>query len=54
MKVGFQKSHLTRELKKKADALGIKNITYYGKNPILYAHPSNESWIQFCKRKINE
>jgi hypothetical protein len=43
-----------RELKKKADALGIKNITYYGKNPILYAHPSNESWIQFCKRKINE
>ncbi len=43
-----------RELKKKADAIGVKNITYYGKNPIIYAHPSNESWIQFCKRKINE
>jgi acetyl esterase/lipase len=43
-----------RELKKRADAVGVKNITYYGKNPIIYAHPSNESWTQFCKRKINE
>lgn len=43
-----------RELKKRADAIGVKNIAYYGKNPIIYAHPSNESWIQFCKRKINE
>jgi hypothetical protein len=44
----------TRELKKRADAVGVKNITYYGKNPIIYSHPSNESWVQFCKRKINE
>lgn len=43
-----------RELKKRADAVGVKNITYYGRNPIIYSHPSNESWIQFCKRKINE
>lgn len=43
-----------RELKERADAVGVKNIAYYGKNPIIYAHPSNESWIQFCKRKINE
>jgi len=43
-----------RELKKKADAIGVKNIVYYGKNPVIYAHPSNESWTQFCKRKINE
>jgi len=43
-----------RELKKRADAVGVKNITYYGKNPIIYAHPSNETWTQFCKRKINE
>lgn len=43
-----------RELKKKADAVGVKNIAYYGRNPILYAHPSNENWTQFCKRKINE
>lgn len=43
-----------RELKQRADAVGIKNVTNYGKNPILYADPSNESWTQFCKRKINE
>jgi Carboxylesterase family len=43
-----------RELKKRADAVGVKNITYYGKNPILYFDPSNESWTEFCKRKINE
>ena len=43
-----------RELKERADAVGVENVTYYGKNPILYSHPSNESWTQFCKRKINE
>lgn len=43
-----------RELKKKADAVGVKNISYYGKNPVLYSHSSNETWTQFCKRKINE
>lgn len=43
-----------RELKKRADAVGVKNITYYGKNPTLYTDPSNESWTEFCKRKINE
>jgi len=43
-----------RELKQRADAVGVENVTYYGKNPILYSDPSNESWTQFCKRKINE
>lgn len=43
-----------RELKERADAVGVKNVTYYGKNPILYSDPSNESWTQFCRRKINE
>jgi para-nitrobenzyl esterase len=43
-----------RELKERADAVGVKNITYYGKNPIIYSQPGNESWTQFCKRKINE
>lgn len=43
-----------RELKKRADILGVKNISYYGKNPIIYSDPSNENWTQFCKRKINE
>jgi hypothetical protein len=43
-----------KALKERADAVGVKNITYYGKNPLIYAHPSNESWTQFIKRKINE
>ncbi len=43
-----------RELKKRADAVGVKNVTYYGKNPVVYAHSSNETWTQFCKRKISE
>ncbi|MFN3968375.1 hypothetical protein [Flavobacterium sp.] len=43
-----------RELKERADAVGVENITYYGKNPIIFSDPSNESWTEFCKRKINE
>lgn len=43
-----------RELKQRADAVGVANVSYYGKNPILYSDPSNESWTEFCKRKINE
>jgi hypothetical protein len=43
-----------RELKERADAIGVKNIAFYGKNPIIYAHPGNENWVQFCKRKVNE
>lgn len=43
-----------RELKKRADAVGVKNIAYFGRNPIIYAYPGNETWTQFCRRKINE
>lgn len=43
-----------RELKRRADSVGVENVVYYGKNPVIYADPSNESWTQFCKRKINE
>lgn len=43
-----------RELKKRADEIGLKNIVYYGKNPVIFAHPSSETWTQFCKRKISE
>lgn len=42
-----------RELKERADAVGVENIVYYGKNPILYSHPSNENWTQFCKRILS-
>lgn len=43
-----------RELKQRADAVGVENITYYGKNPVLYAHPGNETWTQFCKRILGQ
>jgi alpha/beta hydrolase fold len=43
-----------RELRERANLVGLRNVTYYGKNPTIYSHPSNESWTQFCKRKINE
>lgn len=43
-----------RALKEKADAVGVDNVTYYGKNPVLFSDQSNESWTQFCIRKINE
>ena len=43
-----------RALKERADAVGVENVTYYGKNPVLYTSPSNESWTEFCKRKIEE
>lgn len=32
-----------RELKEKADAIGLKSVTYYGKSPTIYSHPSNET-----------
>ena len=43
-----------RELRKKANAIGLRNVAYYGKNPTIYADPGNEGWTQFCRRKINE
>jgi acetyl esterase/lipase len=39
-----------RELKQRADAVGVENVVYYGKSPVIYSHPGNESWTQFCKR----
>ena len=43
-----------RELKERADFLGVENISYYGKNPILCSDPSGETWVDFCIRKLNE
>ena len=43
-----------REIRERANALGVNNVAYYGKNSTIYSNPSNESWTQFCKRKINE
>lgn len=43
-----------KELKKRADEVGVANVCYYGKNPILYSDPSNETWVDFIIRKIKE
>jgi len=43
-----------REIKKKADLVGINNVCYYGKNPIIYSDPSGETYLEFVIRKINE
>ncbi|MCF6214240.1 MAG: alpha/beta hydrolase [Flavobacteriaceae bacterium] len=43
-----------RELKKRADVLGVNNVVYYGSNPLLYANPSNEDFTTFVVRKLNE
>lgn len=43
-----------RELKKRADALGVRNVVYYGSDPLLYADPSKEDFTTFVMRKLNE
>jgi acetyl esterase/lipase len=42
-----------RELRERAEAVGVENVVYYGKNPIIFSAPSNESWTQFCRRILN-
>ncbi len=42
-----------RAIKEFADAAGVANVTTYG-NPILFSDPSNEGFVDFLKRKINE
>lgn len=42
-----------REIKKFADAAGVPNVATFG-NPILFSDPSNEDFVDFLMRKINE
>lgn len=42
-----------REIKAFADAVGVPTVAKYG-NPILYSDPSNESFVDFLLRKLNE
>ncbi|MBO6606119.1 alpha/beta hydrolase fold domain-containing protein [Psychroserpens sp.] len=42
-----------REIKAFADAAGVPTVATYG-NPILYSDPSNESYVDFLMRKLNE
>ncbi|TKG94300.1 alpha/beta hydrolase [Puteibacter caeruleilacunae] len=39
-----------REIKEKDDEVGVENVCYYGKDPIIYEDSSNESYIDFVLR----
>ena len=52
--IAYHHAFHVRELKERADAIGIPNVCYYGKNPILYSDPSNEMLVDFVIRKVNE
>ncbi len=52
--IAYHHAFHVREVKKMADAVGIPNVCYYGKNPILYEDPSGETLQEFIVRKINE
>lgn len=41
-------------LKEHADIIGLGNVSYYGRNPILFDDPSNEIAVDFLIRKLNE
>lgn len=43
-----------REIKERADALGIPNVVYYGRDPIIFSDPSNETFTDFILRKLTE
>lgn len=43
-----------REIKIRADMVGVPIICYYGKDPILYSDPSGEGYVDFLIRKLNE
>ncbi len=42
-----------REIKEFANAAGVPNVATYGR-PLLYSDPSNEEFVPFLIRKINE
>ena len=43
-----------REIKEKTDLMGVANVSYYGKDPIIYSDPSEETYTEFIIRKIKE
>jgi acetyl esterase/lipase len=43
-----------RMLKQRADDLGIENVAYYGPDAELFSDPSNEFWVDFVLRILNE
>ncbi|MCL3779228.1 alpha/beta hydrolase [Prolixibacteraceae bacterium JC049] len=52
--IAYHHAFHVRELKEYADAVGVMNVCYYGKDPIIYSDSSNESYVDFFIRKANE
>jgi len=52
--IAFHHPFHVREIKDKADSVGVPNICYYGKNPLIFGDSSNEKQIDFLIRKVNE
>ncbi|MEL6535901.1 MAG: alpha/beta hydrolase [Bacteroidota bacterium] len=52
--IAYHHAFHAREIKEYADAAGVPNVAYYGKNPVIYSDPSGEEIGAFIIRKINE
>ena len=50
----YHHAYHARTLKEKADAIGVKNVAYYGPDATTFSDPSNESLVDFIIRKIEE
>lgn len=43
-----------RAIKSFADQVGVNTVVYYNDDPYPYSDSSNETWVQFIIRKVNE
>ncbi len=49
----YHHAYHVKALKEQADKVGLSNVCYYGKNPILYEDPSGENYVDFVLRKLD-
>ncbi len=50
----YHHAYHVKVLKEQADKVGLDNVCYYGKNPVLYEDPSGEGFVDFVIRKLGE
>ena len=50
----YHHAYHVKVLKEQADKVGLANVCYYGKDPILYEDPSGEGYVDFVLRKLGE
>jgi len=50
----YHHAYHVKVLKEQADKVGLANVCYYGKDPILFEDPSGESYVDFVIRKLGE